>query len=217
MMPAGRMISWSGAAASIRVCGSSSCESRPRHGRARGPARVPGSTTVGRGGLGDLCWEFSGRGRVYQGGIRLGQTQPPTRLCKRPGRRLRHASTGGFLACGGPGRGRGPHHLYCRTCDQKTRTWVSLRDCRDARTDTHHFFCHPDLRRPAVPDPPAVDGNDAGTRSVRPRRQADASVRHLQARRHRGLHAARRLGPRRPADPVHQARHRCRRRQDRDP
>ena len=93
------------------------------------------------------------------------------------------------------------------SCDPTTHARVSLRDRRDTRPHAHHLLRHPDLRRPAVQGPAAVDGAHAGARAVRPGGQADAALRHLQARRHRRLHAARRLGPgRRHA--VHQAGHR---------
>ena len=57
-----------------------------------------------------------------------------------------------------------------------------------------HLLCHPDVRRPAVQGPAAVDGAHAGARPVRPGRQADAALRHVQARRHRRVQAAARLG-----------------------
>ena len=152
---------------------------------------------------------------MYQGGIHRVKLGRRRELCSRRGGRW--PADDRLDGPRRPGHGRGRQHLYCRTCDQTTRPWVSLRDRRDTRLDAHHLLRHPDLRRPAVPDPPAVDGDDAGTRPVRPGRQADAALRHVQARRHRGLHAARGLGPRRSADAVHQAGDRRRRRHDRDP
>jgi signal peptidase I len=51
---------------------------------------------------------------------------------------------------------------------------VSLRDRRDARPHTDHLPCHPDVRRPTVQGPAAIDGAHAGTRPVRPGGQIDA-------------------------------------------
>ena len=102
-----------------------------------------------------------------------GQTRSPSRLCRSP------------TAAGGSGG----QHLYCAPCDPTTHVRVSLRDRRDTRPHTHHLPRHPDVRRPAVQGPAAVDGAHAGARPVRPGGQADAPLRHLQARRHRRLHA----------------------------
>ena len=114
------------------------------------------------------------------------------------------------------GRGERPVPLYCRTCDT-TPPRVPLRDRRDARPHPHHLLRHPDVRRPAVPRRAAVDGAHARARPVRARRQADAPLRRLLARRHRRLRAARGLGPGRAEDAVHQAGHRPARRDDRGP
>ena len=96
----------------------------------------------------------------------------------------------------GHGGGARGQPLYCAPCDPTTRARVSLRDRRDTRPHPHHLPCHPELRRPAVQGPAAVDGAHAGARSVRPGRQADAALRHVQARRHRRLHAAAPTGSR---------------------
>ena len=106
--------------------------------------------------------------------------------------------------------------LYCRSCDPTTHVRVSLRDRRDARPHAHHLLRHPDVHRPTVQGPAAVDGAHAGTRSVRPGGQVDAALRHVQAWRHRRLHAAPRLDPG-GRHAVHQARHRARRRDGRHP
>ena len=113
-----------------------------------------------------------------------GQTRSPSRLCRLPD---------------GLPAGPGGQHLYCPSCDPTTHVRVSLRDRRDTRPHPHHLLCHPDVRRPAVQGPAAVDGAHAGARPVRPGRQADAPLRHLQARRHRRLHAPARLGRARTA------------------
>ena len=81
-------------------------------------------------------------------------------------------------------------------CDPTTHARVSPRDRGDTRPHAHHLLRHPDVRRPAVQGPAAVDGAHAGAGAVRPRRQADAPLRHLQARRHRGVHAAAPTGSR---------------------
>ena len=81
--------------------------------------------------------------------------------------------------------------LYCRTCESTTRARVSLRDRRDARPDARHLRRHPELRRSAVQGPATIDGADPGARAIRAGRQADPAVRPVQARRHRGLQAAR--------------------------
>ena len=111
-----------------------------------------------------------------------GQTRSRDPICSRAGR---------------PPAGPGAQPLYCASCDPTTHARVSLRDRRDARSHTDHLLCHPDVRRPAVQGPAAVDGAHAGARPVRPRRQADAALRHVQARRYRRVHAAARLGSRR--------------------
>ena len=109
-----------------------------------------------------------------------GQTRSPSRLCRPP-------------PAGAVGGSAAPAPIL-PPCDPTTHVRVSLRDRRDARPHPDHLPCHPDVRRPAVQGPAAVDGAHAGARPVRPRGQADAPLRHLQARRHRRLHAARRLG-----------------------
>ena len=82
------------------------------------------------------------------------------------------------------------------TCEPTTRARVSLRDRRDPRSHPDHLLRHPELRRAAVQGAAAIDGADAGTRAIRPGGQADAAIRHVQAWRHRGVHAARRSGAR---------------------
>ena len=104
-------------------------------------------------------------------------------------------------APGGPPAAPGRQPLYCASCDPTTHVRVSLRDRRDTRPHAHHLPCHPDVRRPTVQGPAAVDGAHAGARSVRPGGQADAALRHLQARRHRRVHAARRTGSRTTTTP----------------
>ena len=110
-----------------------------------------------------------------------GQTRSPCTLCTVP-----------------DGRPAGPGDAapILPPCDPTTHARVSPRDRRDTRPHAHHLLRHPDVRRPAVPGPAAVDGAHAGARPVRPRRQADAPLRRLQARRHRGLHARRPTGSR---------------------
>ena len=75
------------------------------------------------------------------------------------------AATGGL-------RGRSPY--TARLVTRRPMLRVSLRDRRDARPHADHLLRHPDLHRPAVQGPAAVDGAHAGARPVRPGRQADA-------------------------------------------
>ena len=67
-------------------------------------------------------------------------------------------------------------HLYCRTCEPAPLR-VSLRGRRDTGLDPRHLPRHPELRRPAVPGPAAVDGAHARAGAVRPGRQADPPLR----------------------------------------
>ena len=186
-MPAGRMINWSASAHPSGSAGPPQCDVAPEaRPRARSGA-VPGSTTLGRAACSRRLGVFRPRASVSRRNP-PGQTRSPARLCSR--------LTGWPAAVGGP------QHLYCRTCDQtthcdpSTRPWVSLRDRRDARPDADHLLRHPDLRRPAVPDPPAVDGDDARAGSVRPRRQADAALRHATSAATSSCSRRRRAGPR---------------------
>ena len=56
------------------------------------------------------------------------------------------------------------------------RRRLSLRDRRDAGADGGDLLHHPDVRRPALPGPPAVDGADAGAGRVRAGRQAHPAL-----------------------------------------
>ncbi len=153
-----------------------------RSGRARGATR--GRRTWE--GAAQRSRRVSDSGGTLQAGASVarreksGQTRSATALCSRR------------TASGGSGE---PARLYCPSCDPTTHARVSPRDRRDTRPHPHHLLRHPDLRRPAVQGPAEVDGAHAGAGAVRPGRQADAPLRRLQARRHRGLHAAARLGP----------------------
>ena len=91
---------------------------------------------------------------------------------------------------------RGDSPYTAQSCDPKTHARLSRRDRRDTRPHAHHLLRHPDVRRPTVQGPAAVDGAHAGARSVRPGGQADATLRHLQARRYRRVHAHRPTGSR---------------------
>ena len=154
------------------------------HDPAGGARRHSGTTTGESGGLGVpsvSAWERDLAGVGECNKAREAGSNPPSRaLCK------------AAAACGGPGG----QHLYCASCDPTTHVRVSLRDRRDTRPHADHLPCHPDVRRPTVQGPAAIDGAHAGARAVRPGGQVDAPLRHLQARRHRRVHAAARTGSR---------------------
>ena len=167
MMPAGRMISWS-ALASIRVVGSSMgwLAGIRSVAREHAPSRaVSGELPLGpvgmHRGLGP-CRPAASVTRRSCGGS---NSPPRRRIC------TARAADGAERRVGGRAAGA---PLYCRTCEPTTRARVSLRDRRDARPDPPHLLRHPELRRPAVQGPAAVDGADAGARAVRAGRQADA-------------------------------------------
>src|SRR5664279_6416714 len=78
-----------------------------------------------------------------------------------PGATVRRSAGGSGRLVGLPGRAP----VYCRPCESTT-LGLSLRDRRDARPDPAHLPRHPELRRPAVSRPAAVDGAHARARAV---------------------------------------------------
>ena len=167
------------------------CDLPGGHSRPRRRDRRAGDegSLVRLGSAGPIFWAGrrggSGRGRVYQLPERRVKLRISARLCI-----AAHARSRESWAPRRTRRRPRRRPLYCRTCDT-TPPRVPLRDRRDARPHAHHLLRHPDVRRPAVPGRAAVDGADARARPVRPRRQADAALRRLHARRHRRLRAAR--------------------------
>ena len=202
MMPAGRMISCS-VLASIRT------EGPPPWADDRVPTR-----RVARAARVRATGEHLPRFLDMRS--RAGPCRPSASVTRRE-KAGQTRSDGAICSRAGATGGSGGQPLYCASCDPTTHARVSLRDRRDTRSHTDHLLCHPDVHRPTVQGPAAIDGAHAGARPVRPGRQAHAALRHVQARRYRRVQAAARLRGPGGRHAVHQARHRPRRRHGRDP